>query len=744
MNTLRLSFALALLAGSSLSVLADSSITAAVPGIRPSEPVIILFDRSASMKKKMEGVSRIDIARESLVRWGNQLKGRSNVGIRFFAGGTDQGDDQKNCVANDSVVNLGEVIDSESIVRLADGIQAVGRKTNIAYALEMAREELHGQGPGKIILITDGQENCKGDPLKQAGKLGEMGIKVDVVGIGDAGDIGGLGKIALETGGRFDLASNSADLQQKLSDSLPDFDLPDLPLPPGQAPGGGGSMEQIIEVAGGGGNRPSVPAPASTPLVLETMEVSESGPQRIAIEIILDLSGSMAAKLGDESKIRIARRALAETLDGLEDSFFLVGLRAYGFDNTVEKSKATSCPNTALLTAISTNNLRNIRNQASRLNPYGYTPIADSLMQAGDDLQAIDADSRMIILITDGEETCDGDPVATARHLCQMGIELETNIIGFDLEPSTAEVMRKAAKAGCGRYVDAQDAGELTAGLEVMVSEARDKIDPTWMRTIHPVQGGSSIATALPVTPGTYTLKNWLEKGEQMFFRVDTVAAQHVLFRGLIQSYRLINQDKEMVESSLGRAQYRLTLYLPGYDPAEPRADKKTRFMRISGDPGTFRSIGQQDFDGRGIVFSIGSKYDRVHADSLFNVEIRESGDIFEGYEAAETITRETLTLEAGKPSIGHLGEGDFVDLFALPGMEDGATINLTISNPEFAAGVELLNQKGRRIQRKRTVGGRVSFDLKPGSGVKHLSVYDRNPKLRQVFTDYAITIDLH
>ena len=81
------------------------------------------------------------------------------------------------------------------------------------------------------------------------------------------------------------------------------------------------------------------------------------------------------------------------------------------------------------------NNLRTIGIEASRLTPYGYTPIADSLLKAGDDLQAIEADSRMIILITDGEETCGGDPIATAKHLCEMGIKLETNIIGFDLEP---------------------------------------------------------------------------------------------------------------------------------------------------------------------------------------------------------------------------------------------------------------------------------------------------------------------
>ena len=196
-----------------------------------------------------------------------------------------------------------------------------------------------------------------------------------------------------------------------------------------------------------------------------------------------------------------------------------------------------------------------------------------------------------------------------------------------------------------------------------------------------------------------------------------------------------------MTESTLARAQYRLTIYLPGYDSNDPRTKKKTRFMRISGYPGTFRSIGHQDPVGRGIVFSIGSPYDRVHADSLFNVEIRESGDIVEGYEAPEKITKETVTLKVEKELFGHLGEGDFVDMFALPELPGGAEINITISNPEFSARIELLNSKGRRILRKRTVGGKTSIGVPPDSGIRSLVIKSRNPKLRQQFTDYSIII---
>jgi len=478
---------------------------------------------------------------------------------------------------------------------------------------------------------------------------------------------------------------------------------------------------------------PATAAPAIIPLEIETTEVANNKPMPVAIELILDLSGSMKGKIAGKSKIRIAREALKDTLKTLNDPVFLVGLRAYGFDSSVEKTKAASCPNTKLLTKITGNNLREIAAIAYKLKPYGYTPIAQSLLLAGKDLKDIDAESRMIILITDGKETCDGDPIATAKKLCEMGINQETHIVGFDLEVKTADDMRKVAKAGCGTYVDAKNSKELTNALNSIVAKAKDKIDPTWLRTIHPIEGGKTPETAVEISPGTYTLTRTLEKGEAMYFRVPTKLAQHGLIRGLLQSKRLIRKGAELIESEYGMAQFSITVYPPD------DKKKRGRAVRLAGEPGTYKSIGYSDTYGEGFIFSISSNYDRVHPDSLFNVEIREAGDINEAYEAAAIQNDKTLTLPLDQTIVGHLGEGDFIDVMQIP--TQAIKGEITLSNPELAFRVTVSNEKGKRLFRSRAQKGSLDFEIPKHTGIVLLTIEDKTPKLKQVFTSYELSI---
>lgn len=693
-------------------------------------PVVILFDRSASMKQDLDGSPRIDLARDALDAWSATLAGRRNVAVRFFAGGSDELNEALNCEASELLIPLGHKIDTPDMTALSKAVRAIGRKTNIAYALKQAQTDLAGKATGKIILISDGLENCQGDPEQMARELASSGVQIDVLAIGEARDVAGLGKIALASGGQFSMASNASQFSQQMQQQLPGFDIPDIPSAGGSPGAMNSPLLSIIEASGA----PAVqPAPAIEPMVLDSTRVSEDQHGRIAIELILDASGSMWGRINDETKISIARKALAETLGGLDNPVFMVGLRAYGFDSTVAKTAEASCPNTELLSPIQAGNLREIRALAQSLTPYGYTPITQSLSLAGDDLSAVQADNRMIVLITDGKETCDGDPVATAQKLCQMGVDLETHIVGFDLDPEMKAQMKRVAEVGCGTYSDARDAKELTQALNAIVEGAQSKIDPTWLRTIYPIEGGSSPETAVPLNAGTYTLKRSLPKGEQMYFRVNTQLAQHGLLRGLIQSARLVRQGAEMVESEIGLAQFTLTLYPPNDSKGRGRK------MRLAGEPGSYKHIGYLDTVGEGFVFSIGSNYDSVHPDSLFNVDIREAGDLYEGIEAPpkeEVTTPVVLPLE--RDSIAHLGEGDFADTYQLPLQARRGSI--TAADTQYAFSVSIYSADGQRLSRKRA-RGQLNFEIPEGAAGGDLLIEDKNPALKQVFTAYEISL---
>ena len=72
-------------------------------------------------------------------------------------------------------------------------------------------------------------------------------------------------------------------------------------------------------------------------------------------------------------------------------------------------------------------------------------PIAATLQQAGGDLAGKPGPS-LIILLTDGEETCDGDPAAVIQSLRGSGLDVRVNIVAPGV--TTAGMARASVDAG--------------------------------------------------------------------------------------------------------------------------------------------------------------------------------------------------------------------------------------------------------------------------------------------------------
>jgi hypothetical protein len=93
------------------------------------------------------------------------------------------------------------------------------------------------------------------------------------------------------------------------------------------------------------------------------------------------------------------------------------------------------------------------------------TPIADSLAMIESDLK--DATGPMlVILVTDGEETCDGDPADVLAKLAEKGFDLRLEIVGFAIDDDALKQQFESwAEQGGGRYFDAADAISLERSL---------------------------------------------------------------------------------------------------------------------------------------------------------------------------------------------------------------------------------------------------------------------------------------
>jgi hypothetical protein len=114
----------------------------------------------------------------------------------------------------------------------------------------------------------------------------------------------------------------------------------------------------------------------------------------------------------------------------------------------------------------------------SKLQPRGATPIALSLRTAGAELAKYDAFCGLV-LITDGLETCKGDPAAEAATLAASGkFTFGLNVVGFDVTDKERTTLEGIARAGNGKYYDAGTAAELTDQMSDLARELDGVLEP--------------------------------------------------------------------------------------------------------------------------------------------------------------------------------------------------------------------------------------------------------------------------
>jgi Ca-activated chloride channel family protein len=240
--------------------------------------------------------------------------------------------------------------------------------------------------------------------------------------------------------------------------------------------------------------------------------------------LLLDVSGSMNERISSGgTKFAAAKRALKQVAGALPAGT-QVGLRVYGSE--ISESKDTNpkaCRDTELVMPIGPLDRSKMYKAVDSFDAVGETPIAYSLGKAVDDLG--DKGRRVLVLISDGEESCAGDPCPAARKLADNGVDLQFNAIGLDVGSKARKQLKCIAQAGDGSYYDADEADDLSEALRKLTERALRPFAITGT----PVIGTEDPATAPQLTVGQYRDRFGAGDG-QRFYRIsrrpgDTVTA---------------------------------------------------------------------------------------------------------------------------------------------------------------------------------------------------------------------------
>ncbi|PAE18428.1 hypothetical protein CHH80_21795 [Bacillus sp. 7504-2] len=185
--------------------------------------------------------------------------------------------------------------------------------------------------------------------------------------------------------------------------------------------------------------------------------------EQLNVQIILDASGSMGNVIDGKTMMNIAKESIMEFAASLPEGAN-IALRVYGHKGTgKEKDKELSCSSNELIYNMQAYEQNALQQALSGVNPAGWTPLASALEQAKHDLSQYKSESNtnIIYLVSDGIETCNGDPVAKAKELAASNIQPIVNVIGFDVDSKGQQQLKAVAEAAKGIYENARNAADL-------------------------------------------------------------------------------------------------------------------------------------------------------------------------------------------------------------------------------------------------------------------------------------------
>ena len=318
-----------------------------------------------------------------------------------------------------------------------------------------------------------------------------------------------------------------------------------------------------------------------------------------SVVFVLDLSGSMDDAAGDGgTRLEAAKAALAQVLaraptDGSQE----YALTTFGGGCDVR------------VPIDFTGDPQAVVDYSAGLYADGSTPLAAALRRGQHlALDAASSDDVLLVLLSDGEETCDGDPVGVARLIGQgvrakvvasLGTQakvISVNAIGFGVEPGSSadQQIQAIAKEAGGNYFRASETADLAVALGQASGLVQTRV-PTLSGQVTDEEGN-------PIQGALVQLRNMQENtdanGRYLFPNnagvqgVDSLIVMAAGYARYAAEVYLFEADKEY-DVALG-------FDAAAYPVAEASAD---RVSVVSGDQVTLRGDRSSDPSGSELTY---------------------------------------------------------------------------------------------------------------------------------------------
>jgi len=190
----------------------------------------------------------------------------------------------------------------------------------------------------------------------------------------------------------------------------------------------------------------------------------------------------MGEKVHGARKIDHVDRGIISFLDSLPPNQ-RIGLRVFG--------SKRDCSPSELVIPIASNNAEKIKQALPWLTPTGRTPLTIALEESIGDFSPNMELDKQIILLSDGSDTCGGNPCEAIKEIIRENsfLKIRVDVVAVVIDDAARDQLRCIAEASEGRFLeiegsDLPDLGEALRSLVATVGDLLYRIIAATIGTI--------------------------------------------------------------------------------------------------------------------------------------------------------------------------------------------------------------------------------------------------------------------
>lgn len=175
-----------------------------------------------------------------------------------------------------------------------------------------------------------------------------------------------------------------------------------------------------------------------------------------SVLLVVDASGSMDEVVDGQRKMDTAKAVLLDLVAAMPAEL-AVGLLVF-----------KDCAAIDLVAPVGPLDRQQLGERIRAIQPVAGTPITKAIERVPSAL-AGHPQPYLVVLVTDGMETCGGNPVRAGQDLMSMGFDLRIHVVGYDVAgfEDVQRQLREIAAAGGGTYFNADTTEALRTALQV-------------------------------------------------------------------------------------------------------------------------------------------------------------------------------------------------------------------------------------------------------------------------------------